>query len=224
VALSFYQMSESTTPKRSYDSSQRRQHAEETRRRVLAAATAVFLRSGYAGATIPAIATEAGVALQTVYRAAPGKAGLLAAAVTAAVAGGTERAGVPVEERPAIRAVIDEPDPAEQLRLYARTQPGIWARVGPLLRVLEAAAASEPELRALQQQQDVQRHDGVSRFAELLNDRGALREGLTPTRAADIIVTLGSLATYTSLVTTHGWSHHEYEDWLAHALRSSLLK
>lgn len=217
-------MLESTTPKRSYDSRRRRQQAEDTRRRVLAAATEVFLRCGYAGATIPAIAKEAGVALQTVYRAAPGKAGLLSAAVTAAVAGGSARADVPVEERPAIRAVIEEKDPVQQLRLYARTQPGIWARVGPLLRVLEVAAASEPELRALQQQQDTQRHDGLTRFARLLQDRGALRAGLTPTRAADIIVTLGSLATYTSLVTTHGWSHDEYEDWLAHALRDSLLK
>lgn len=52
----------------------RRQRAEETRARAVAAATRVFLARGYAGATIPAIAAEAGVALQTVYRAAPGKA------------------------------------------------------------------------------------------------------------------------------------------------------
>ena len=55
----------------------------------MAAAARVFLEHGYAGATIPAIAAEAGVALQTVYRAAPSKAGLLEAAVTAAVAGGS---------------------------------------------------------------------------------------------------------------------------------------
>lgn len=70
--------------------------------------------------------------------------------MTAAVAGGSERAALPVEQRPAVRAVIHEPDPVQQLRLYAHTQPGIWARVGPLLRVLEAADASEPELRLLQ--------------------------------------------------------------------------
>ena len=96
-----------------------------TRARVVAAATRMFLEHGYAGATIPAIAAEAGVALQTVYRTAPGKAGLLAAAVTAAVAGGTALAAVPVEERPAIRAIIDESNPFEQVRRYAHTQPGI---------------------------------------------------------------------------------------------------
>jgi AcrR family transcriptional regulator len=189
----------------------------------VAAATRVFLEHGYAGATIPAIAGEAGVAMQTVYRAAPGKAGLLAAAVNAAVAGGSARAAVPVEERPAIRAVIEEPDPSRQLGLYAHTQPGIWARVGPLLRVLDAAAASEPELRKLQQEQDAQRHAGLTRFARLLQQRGALREHLTPERAADIIVTLGSFATYDSLVATRGWTHDQYETWLTDTLQHCLL-
>ena len=216
-------MSQNARPKRRYDSAGRRRKAEATRARVVAAATRVFLEHGYAGATIPAIAAEADVALQTVYRAAPGKAGLLAVAVTAAVAGGSERAAVPVEERPAIREIIDEPEPYEQLRLYAHTQPGIWERVGPLLRVLEAAAVSEPELRKLQQEQDSERHAGLTRFARLLEEHGALREDLTPGHAADIIMTLGSFATYDSLVTTRRWTRDEYETWLASTLQHSLL-
>jgi AcrR family transcriptional regulator len=191
---------------------------------VVDAATRVFLEQGYAGATIPAIAAEAGVALQTVYRAAPGKAGLLAAAVNAAVAGGSERAATPVDDRPAIRAIIDEPDASQQLRQYAHTQPGIWSRVGPLLRVLEAAAASEPELRQLQRDQDAQRHAGLTRFARLLEERGALRDDLTPERAADLIITLAAFATYDSLVATRGWTPDEYETWLAEAMQSSLLR
>lgn len=216
-------MSEKARPKRRYDNTGRREQAESTRARVVEAATRVFLEHGYVGATIPAIAAEAGVSLQTIYRAAPGKAGLLAAAVKAAVAGGSAHADVPVDDRPAIRAIIEEPDPAEQLRLYAHTQPGIWARVGPLLRVLEAAAASEPELRDLQREEDAQRHSGLTRFARLLVEHGALREGLTPERAADVIVTLCSFATYDSLVTTHSWTHEQYERWLADMLQHSLL-
>lgn len=187
------------------------------------AASRVFLAHGYAGATIPAIAAEAGVALQTVYRAAPGKAGLLAAAVEAAVAGGVERSQRPVEGRPAIRAIVDEPDPRRQLALYARTQPGIWSRVGPLLRVLEAAAASEPDLRRLQQEQDARRHAGLTRFTQVLHERGALRAELTPQRAADLLVTLGSHATYQSLVITRGWTHEQYAAWLADTLQHCLL-
>jgi AcrR family transcriptional regulator len=216
-------MFEEARPTRKYDGAQRRQRAEATRAKVVAAATRMFLEHGYAGATITAIAAEAGVALQTVYRAAPGKVGLLAAAVRAAVAGGDERARIPVEERPAIRALIDEQDPHRQLALYAHTQPGIWARVGPLLRVLAVAAASEPDLRRLQAEQDRQRVAGLTRFAELLQERGALRNGLTPGNAADIIVTLGSYATYESLVLTRGWTDGHYESWLADTLQRTLL-
>ncbi len=216
-------MSREARPKRRYDASGRRRQAEATRARVVDAASRVFLAHGYAGATIPAIAAEAGVALQTVYRAAPGKAGLLAAAVEVAVAGGFERSQRPVEGRPAIRAIVDELDPRRQLALYARTQPGIWSRVGPLLRVLEAAAASEPDLRRLQQEQDAQRHAGLTRFTQVLHERGALRAELTPQRAADLLVTLGSHATYQSLVITRGWTHEQYEAWLADTLQHCLL-
>ncbi len=216
-------MSQPASPKRRYDNTGRREHAQATRARVVKAATRVFLEHGYVGATISAIAAEAGVSLQTVYRAAPGKAGLLAAAVRAAVAGGSARADVPVDDRPAIRAIIEEPDPAGQLRLYVHTQPGIWARVGPLLRVLEAAAASEPELRGLQRDEDAQRHSGLTRFARLLSEHRALREDLTPEGVADIIVTLCSFATYDSLVTQHGWTREQYENWLTDVLQHSLL-
>jgi hypothetical protein len=128
-----------------------------------------------------------------------------------------------VENRPAIRAITDEPDPQRQLALYAHTQPGIWARVGPLLRILEEASVSQPELRRLQQDQDAQRHAGLTRFATLLHEQGALRAELSPERAADLILTLGSHATYQSLVVGRGWTDEQYEAWLADALQHSLL-
>lgn len=223
VEVSFSPMSVKARPKRRYDNSGRRERAHATRARVVEAATRVFLEHGYVGATVPAIAAEAGVSLQTVYRAAPGKPHLLAAAVRSAVAGGTERADLPADDRPAIRAIIEEPDPAEQLRLYAHTQPGIWARVGPLLRVLDTAAASERELRRLQLEEDGQRHAGLTRFARLLAEHGALRDGMTPKHAADIMVTLCSFATYDSLVTRYGWTRDQYETWLTDLLQHNLL-
>ena len=216
-------MSETARPKRKYDASGRRRQAEVTRAKVVGAAAEVFLEYGYAGATIPAIANRAGVALQTVYRAAAGKAGLLAAAVTAAVAGGYLRSQTPVEERPAIQAVIAEKDPQRQLALYAHTQPGIWSRVGPLWRVLESAATSEPELREFKDEQEQRRVDGLTILAESLRTRHALRPDLSPGQAADIIVTLGSYATYESLVIRRGWTNAEYESWLSDTLRRCLL-
>lgn len=191
--------------------------------KIIEAATRVFLERGYAGATIPRIAAEAGVAVETVYRSASGKAGLLAEAVQAALAGGVERSGVPVEERPAIRRVIEETDPRRQLEAYAATQPGVWGRVGPLLRVLDAAATTDDTLVELRERHAAQRLNGLRRFAALLAERGALRPGLSVDRAADIIWTVCAQANYDSLVTARGWTPVEYRDWLAETLAGSLL-
>lgn len=190
---------------------------------IVDAAARVFVERGYAGATMQQIAAEAGVAVETVYRSAAGKAGLLEAAVQAALAGGAERASTPVEERPAIRRLIEEQDPRRQLALYAATQPGVWSRAGGLLRVLDAAATSEPPLDELKRSHARQRLDGLRRFAALLHDRGALRPDLTVDRAADILWTLCAQGTYESLVTQRGWSDIEYRDWLAQTLASTLL-
>lgn len=163
------------------------------------------------------------MAVETVYRAAPGKAGLLEAAVQAALAGSVERADTPVEERSAIRKMIEQTDPRAQLQAYAATQPGVWSRVGPLLRVLDSAASSDPALERLREQHGQQRLDGLRRFAGLLAERGALRPDLSVERAAEIIWTVCAQATYDSLVTARGWTHDEYRDWLAETLCHALL-
>lgn len=217
-------MSSHASPRRSYDSSGRRARAAENHVRIIDAAAALFLDRGYAGATVPAIAKRAGVAVETVYRAANGKAGLLAAAVQAALAGGVARAEVTVEERPAIRKVIDESDPRRQLLAYASTQPGVWTRVGPLLRVLDEAAAGDEELAALKREHAEQRYAGLRRFATLLADRGALRHDVSVDRATDVIWTLCAQSTFESLVGARGWTHAEYRDWLADMLAKALLE
>lgn len=201
----------------------RRWKAAETRAKVIDAARRMFLERGYAGATIPRIAAEAGVAVETVYRCAAGKAGLLAAAIEAALAGGVDRAEVPVEHRPGIRRVIDEPDPVRQLELYAATQPGLYHRAGSLLRVLDEAAAGNADLAQLREQHAARRLEGMRRFAGLLAERGALRTGLSVERAADILVTVCAQANYDSLVSGRGWSHDAYRDWVADTLAHSLL-
>lgn len=216
-------MSENARPRRRYDAPRRREQAAQTRAKIIDAAQRVFLERGYAGATIPRIAAEADVAVETVYRSATGKAGLLAAAVQAAVAGGTEHAEVPVEQRPGIRKVIEETDPRRQLAAYAATQPGVWSRVGPLLRVLDAAATTDETLVELRQQHADQRLTGLRRFADLLATRGALRPELTAELAADIIWTLCAQANYDSLVTSRGWTHEQYRDWLTDMLAAALL-
>ena len=210
--------------RRKYDSRLRQTQAAQTRARIIDAARRLFVARGYAGATIPAIAAEAGVAVETVYRSASGKAGLLGDAVRAAVAGGAERTDVPVIERPAIRRIIDEPDPVRQLQLYAATQPGIWSRVGPLLRVLDAASNSDTSLIELRERIAAERLHGLrTGLGGLLEGRGVLRPGLTAERAGDIVYTVCGPANYEALVTQCGWTKQDYQGWLADTLVAALL-
>jgi AcrR family transcriptional regulator len=172
---------------------------------------------------MPVVAAQAGVGVETIYRAFGSKAGLFKAVIDAAVAGGVSRAEVPVEERPAIRAVIEEPDPRRQVEGYAATQPGIHRRAGPLLRVLRGAAASDAELGKLWDEIESQRLTGQGRFVARLAERGALKPGLSVEDARDGVWTLCSLAVYDMLVELRGWSADRYEAWLAERLADLLL-
>lgn len=162
--------------KRSYSSPRRRRQADETRTAILTAAGRLFRDQGYA-VPMPAIADEAGVAVETVYRVFGTKAALFRAVVDAMLSGGVARARVPVEERPAIRAIIEEPDPRRQIERYAATQPGIHRRAGPILRALRDAKATDPALADLWAEMEAWRLEGQGRFVERLAGQGSLRPG-----------------------------------------------
>ena len=208
---------------RRYRSQLRKAQAAATRGAIVDAALAVFLENGYAGATMQKIAESAGVVVETIYRAFGGKAGLFKAAVQAAVAGGTERAERPVEQRPAIRAVIDESDPHRKIELYVDTQPGIHSRLGPLYRTLAEAAAVQPELAEIWEELETQRLHGLARFAQHLAEAGALRQGVTVDGARDVLWTINSHDVHRMLVIERGWSPERYRHWLAEMLACALL-
>jgi AcrR family transcriptional regulator len=213
---------EGVKPRRRYHSTRRQAQAAQTRQDIIAAALHLFLQQGYAATTMAGIAQAAGVVVETIYRAFGGKAALFKAVVEAAVAGGAARAAVPPEQRPAIQAMIQEPDPRRLLELHAATQPGIHARAGPPYRLLMQAAA-DPELAAVWTQLEAQRLDGMRRIAQRLSDGGALRPELSVEEAADVLWTMNSLAVHDLLVLQRGWTPERYRDWLAATNARALL-
>jgi AcrR family transcriptional regulator len=217
-----HEMAESVKPHRRYASPRRAAQAAQTRRDIVTAAGLLFRERGY-GVPLADIASEAGVVVETVYRIFGSKAALFSATAEALLAGGPGRAEVPVEERPAIRAIRDEPDPRRQVAAYAATQPGIHRRAGPLLRALRDASGSDPELRRLWDEMEAWRLEGQGRFVRMLADRGALKPGLAVDVAIDVAWTLCSLATYDALVLARGWDDERYQGWLADALARELL-
>src|SRR3954468_14668937 len=126
---------------RPYNSPRRAEQAAATRRDILAAAQRLFERQGYAATTMAAIATEAGVALKTVYSAFETKGGLLRALWHLLLRGDEEE--VPIGERPWFREVLDEPDASQQLRLNARNSRIGKQRIGAILEVIRHAAPDD---------------------------------------------------------------------------------
>jgi AcrR family transcriptional regulator len=216
-------MTQAVKPRRQYDSRRRREQAAQTRRDIEAAADKLFRERGYVGTSMPAIATEAGIVVETIYRAFGSKAGLFKAVIESALAGGSGRAETPPADRPAIRAVIEETDPRQKLELYAATQPGVHGRSGPLYRVLVAAADSDPELRDVLDGIEARRLHGLGGLAAQLAEGRALHSDLSVEDARDIIWTLCSTPVHDLLVRERGWSAETYQHWLATALQRELL-
>jgi AcrR family transcriptional regulator len=214
-------MTESVKSTRRYDSPRRREQAAATRTQILGAAQRLFERDGYSATTMAAIATEAGVALKTVYVVFDTKSGVLRALWHLLLRG--DQDDLPVGERRWYRDVLEEPDLERQLRLNARNSRTVKLRAGALLTVIRNAAPSEPDIEDLWDRIQTDFHDNQRGIVEVLHSRGALRPGLDVARAADILWTLNHPDLWQLFVGERGWTPEQYEEWCADTACSQLL-
>jgi AcrR family transcriptional regulator len=214
-------MAEPVNSRRRYHSPLRVEQAAATRRGILEAAQRLFERDGYSATSMAAIAAEANVSLKTVYVTFESKSGVLRALWHLLLRGDEEP--VPVAERPWFRAVLDEPDPARQLRLNVRNAKLVRARVGPLLEVVRRAASADPEVDELWIRIQAEFYDNQRSVVEVLHEKKALRPGLDVARATDILWTLNHPDLYWLLVNERGWTPDQHEEWLADLLCAQLL-
>jgi AcrR family transcriptional regulator len=208
-------------PKRQYNSQLRQSQALATQRSVLDAAQRLFERDGYVATTMEAIATEAGVALKTVYSAFTTKSGLLRALWDLLLKGDTDDA--PVAQRAWYRAVLDEPNAERQLRLLAQNACVVKRRIGPILRVIRSASVVDPDGAALWALIQSDFHENQRTIINVLHQRGGLRPDLDPGEATDILWTFNHPDVWLLLVGERGWSPEAFESWFADAICQQLL-
>jgi AcrR family transcriptional regulator len=207
--------------KRPYNSERRKQQALGTRRAILDAAQVLFERDGYVATTMDDIAAEAGVALKTVYSAFTTKAGLLRSLWDLLLKGDSDDA--PVAQRAWYRSILEERDPERQLRLLAAGACAVKVRIGALLRVIRSASAVDPDGAALWQLIQTDFYENQSAIVKVLHERGALRNGIGPVEAADILWTLNHPDTWLLLVGERGWAPVAFEAWFGDTLCQQLL-
>jgi AcrR family transcriptional regulator len=199
----------------------RSRRAAATRLRIVDAAGKLFAERGYGGTTMEAVASEADVAVETVYARFKNKRNLLAAYLDMTIVGDTEP--VPLLDRDELRKVRHANDQHEQLRLLARLARKLLERAAPAHAVLRSGASVDPEVMALAEEDDHRRRTTQRAFIEIIAARGPLREGLSINDAADTFGVLVSPDTFALLTQRRGWSPARYERWLATNLALALL-
>lgn len=206
-------------PARSYRSPLRAAQAQATRRRLLETARRLFVERGYAGTTVAAVATEAGVAPETVYLTVRGKRGLLEGVVEAAI---SDESGRPVQQQRVFADLERLPTPRARLHAYVTACCELLARTSPVHAVIRGAADRETfavELRKHLLQQRLT--DVTSLLPAVVGD--SLRSGLSAEDAAQRFCALMSPELHHLLTVELGWTPSRYEQWLTALLQQELL-
>lgn len=205
-----------------YDARRRRERAEEERRatrlRVIEGARRLFLSRGYVATTMADIAKEAGVALQSVYKAGQSKADLLHLVTDLAVAGDDQQ--VMLLERPSYQAIAHATSPEEQVRMSAALIAATMERLAPVWVAYREAAAVDAKAAANLVAAHRRRHLTFTGLIRMLPEQ-RLRRSVE--ESTDTAWAIGSIDIFLLLRSIRGWDADHYSDWLSRTLVDQLL-
>ena len=153
---------------------------------MLAAAHRQFLERGFASTTLAAVADEASVSVETVYKAFANKAGLLKAVFDVAIAGDDEP--VALVEREWVHRIQAEPDPCRKLALFGDHIADAGRTTAHLQLLARDAAASDAAAAGVWEQMLTEKVTGMGLFAAHLHEGGHLRRDVSSEEATDVLV------------------------------------
>lgn len=206
--------------KRSYDASGRREQARARRLAVVLAARDLFERDGFRLTTIAAIAAHAGVSAESIYKGFGTKATLAKAVFDVVIAGDDEP--VPVADRPAMKAIRDEPDVRRKIDLYVGGLAQRQARSAKVQILIRDGRHVDDSLAPIWATLNEEGLIGMTMLGRHLLDSGQLRDGIDLDEVRDVLWNYLSIDTYERLVLSQGWPLERYSHWLAHAIASAI--
>lgn len=208
------------TATRPYRSTLRQEHAEQTRRRILEAAAAVFSSRGYASASLADIAASAGVSVESVKVHGPKRALLLAAFE---LTFGGEAGESSLAERPEVAAIAALDDADRMLEELIPFIAAANARTAGLWSTFTAAARDDDTVAAVLAELLERRHADYALMVGLLADRGfaevAALDDSGRRELADALSFVMSPEGYQQLAGESGWSFERYTRWLSGTVR-----
>jgi AcrR family transcriptional regulator len=204
---------------RKYDSTGRQAQARRSRERVIQAARRQLLAAGYGSATIAAIAREAGVSVEMIYKTFGGKPGLVRAIYERALEG---RGPTPAYER-SDEMRSKETDPRMIMRKWGDLGTEVLAEGAPIMLLIHSAAATDPEMAELLAESDADRLKRMRHHARFLAARRYLRSGVTIAQATDVLWTCSSTELYELLVLRRRWSSSRFGRFVSDLMICQLL-
>ena len=208
-------------PARPYHAPQRAAAAARTREAIVAAAKDVFERLGWSGATMRAVADQAGVSVKTVEALYRTNAELLKTAVDHAIAG--DNRPVPISGREPAAAMQAAPDAPAMLRLHAHHTRSIGSRAAPIFWVVEQAASAHPDIAALWAQMSGNRRTGAQWAAATLLAKPGVPPHIGQRYAEEVFWIAIDPGTYRSLTLGRGLSPDDFEAWVGNFYTRMLL-
>jgi AcrR family transcriptional regulator len=202
-------------PVRAYQSARRAQAAADTRDTILTVAMRLFAEQGYGRVTVSDIARAACVAVPTVYVSTGGKSAILAALVA-------EATGAPIVDE-TLAAVRQSPTPWDAIRVTASGVRADNEQHRTLLRVMKAAAAFDEAAADVVARSDEVYRQALAQVVDRVQEMGALRPGLSPQQAIDILWFYFGSAAWDLLVAGRQWTWDQAEQWLAGQASAAIL-
>ena len=126
-----------------------------------------------------------------------------------------------MRDRPESLAIAEIKDPADRMRAAAALVAELNARVGPLAKLLDQVAGSDPAVAELQAQLLAAQREDYLVIAERL--ASGMRPDLGLERLSDMARVLCGVQTWHGLVVEGGWTQEQYVDWLGDTLTRLLV-
>ncbi len=181
--------------KRPYHQHKRAQQADMTRQRIIEVARRVVMESPFVAIKLETVAGRAGVARSTIYTIFGSRLGLFEAIEQDFL----ERGGFG-----AIQAAFTRADARDILHESLGAAVQLYVNDGALWRALQLQALIDPDAATLTSRTNQGRIGGMHYLAQLLEQQGYLRSGITVTEVGQILALLSDFVVYDQLTLTMG--------------------
>jgi AcrR family transcriptional regulator len=189
--------------KRKYSSSLRESQAAKTRSKILDSARKLLAQDGFDGATIAAIAKDAGVSAQTIYSVFGSKGAIVAGMMTYL----ESEAG----ESEFIEQLQSAPNARGQLKVFTSWIKHLFDEGADIFSVV-LQSPNQPELAEIRKKGDERRLIGCKMLTQQWSDAGDLR--IDAEEAASQMWLTSNFEIYQQSVANLGWNSDKYELWL----------